>query len=328
MIQRQELDFTPQNTILEEVLFDVDIVDLQTSGNLFGRYRGISVPSHKALLNQKTGEVLSVVSKNYRVLTNREALELGKKAFHDLFPLVNKDEFIPYKVITSKKKSYCIIDLVHKSVNFNVWEQETWLPFLRITNSYNRMFALSFEVGFVRKLCSNGVIFDKKTVKVKYLHTNEGIPANVSVDVSAFRKLEADFRNHLVNLKRFYFPSRYMFPLLCKVLEVKHTFDSSNPFARAEEERFYRLRKDVKELSKSYFEDSGDNAFSALNVLTDVVSHQDSYKSLANFAIRANMLYLRTSDWVRTFTEEAEKRDFVLDNYLKDFLLDPILEKQ
>jgi len=318
------IDFTPATNELQDVLFDVSLVNIATVSKetLFPEqdFNGLKVPGYKALINARDREVLCVVSDNYRLFTNKDALELGKKAFVELFPIVKPEELIVHKVISSKRKTFCHIDLIHRKVNYKVWKQETWLPFLRITNSYNRMFALSYELGFVREICSNGFIFDKKTIEVKYRHTNKGIPAKIKVDVNKLKNLEQEFIEHLLNLKRFYVSKKDIFPMLCKALELKFKFDNKkNPFTNRQKENFINLRETAFRLAKEYTIKDGENAFSALNVMTDIISHQNLYKNLFNFSLRANSYSHKISRWMREFTESAEKRDFNLDKYLGDY---------
>jgi hypothetical protein len=323
-LQNKKLDYTPATNELQDVLFDVALVNVKTDSKetlfLDKDLNGIKVQGYKALINTKDKEVLCVVSDNYKVFTNKDALELGKKAFSQLYPEVDIGELIVYKVIAPKRKTFCHIDLIHKKVNFNVWKQETWIPFLRITNSYNRMFALSFEIGFVRKLCSNGVIFDKETVKVKYLHTTVGIPAQIKVDTSKLKILEKEFINNLLNLKRFYVHKKDIFPMFCKALELNFNFDNvNNPFNNQQKRNFINLKETALRLAKDYTDQDGENAFSALNVMTDIISHQNQYQNLINYSLRANGYYRKISKWMHQYTEAAEQRDFNLEKYLGDY---------
>lgn len=324
MHKLNELDFSSATNELNEVLYDVKLISVATSTgeSLFdGIYDNIKASNYKAVVNTKSKNIICIVTNNYNLITNQQALDMGKKAFKQLFPSIKTEELIPYKVISPKSKSYCFIDLIHKKVNFNVWEQETWLPFIRVINSYNRTYALTFELGFVRKVCSNGVIFDKKTIKVKYSHS-EGIPIDISADVSKLKILEADFINHLTNLKRFYIKPEHVFALLCKSLDLKFNFENknNNPFLQKQIEKYENLKKLTAEKSKMYLKKDGDNVFAAFNVITDIISNQNLYDNLPNYSIRANGYYHKISNWMREFVELAESRDFKMEKYLEDFL--------
>lgn len=84
---------------LNEVLFPVRKINMLTSEkeSLFGNsdLDQIPVTGYKALVNVRNKEVLCVVSNNYRLITNQEALDLGKKAFCQLFENINIEDLIP-----------------------------------------------------------------------------------------------------------------------------------------------------------------------------------------------------------------------------------------
>jgi hypothetical protein len=160
----KEIDYQPATNPLNEVMFDVALQsiysDFKPQNPLFKE--PISTKNYLAVVNQNNGNILSVVGSNYKLIPNKDALEMGKRLFALLYPTVKTDDLIPFKVIAPNSLASVHIDLIHKNVNFKVWEQEEWLPFLRVSNSNNRIRTLTFEIGFVRKLCSNGVLFNKK----------------------------------------------------------------------------------------------------------------------------------------------------------------------
>jgi hypothetical protein len=67
--------------------------------------------------------------------------EIIKKAIIEYYDIHSKD-LIPFKIITSQALTTCHIDLIHKDVKLDKWHQDTWLPFVRISNSFNRTLAL------------------------------------------------------------------------------------------------------------------------------------------------------------------------------------------
>lgn len=314
------IDFKPATHELDELMFKVELVKLSAVGeqqNLFSsiQERAIEVPGYFAVLNKDSVKVMSVVSSNYKLITNREALEWGKVAFNMLFPVVNVNDLIPYKVIAPKSMASCHIDLIHKGVRFDVWEQETWLPFLRISNSYNRTQTLSFELGFVRKLCSNGVLFNKKTVKVKYPH-NKGQEITLNVDVEQLRPLEDKFKLSCSNLKTVYMDPTMMFALVCLVFGLN--LEISEGRRERQVEVLERMKESVHRLTQLYFGSLGENAYAALSVLTDIISHQDQHRSISSFSLNPNSYYYRAADWVIDFAEKSSSHDFSFANYLAD----------
>ena len=316
MSRFKTIDYTSATHKLNEILFDVSAVNLITTDAFNKDLSNLNVDNYVAIVNENNKQILSVVSKKYHLFTNKQALELGKQAFVQLFPSCKIEELIPFKVIAPSTKTFCHIDLIHKDVNFNAWEQETWLPFVRITNSYNRTFSLAFELGFVRKLCSNGVIFDKQTIKVKFNHTKGSIPVSIVSDVSKLKKLENEFKEHLLNLKRFHINRKMSFAIICKALNL----DWKDHDGDDKQHAYINFKTKALELTNVYMDIDGECAFAVMNVMTDLVSHQDDYKNIPLFNMRANQYYNRISTWMVDYCKEAEKRDFKVDAYLGQFI--------
>lgn len=212
---------------LELIMFPVALINLFTEQftNESGDVKTFKVDDYKAVINLRTTEIYSVVSNDYYLLTNKEALELGKKVFVKLFPFIEKDDLMLLNVSFSKRLTFSFIDLIHKSVKFDVWEQETWLPFLRITNSYNRTYAFTLELGFVKEVSWAGIIFDKKTIEIKKVHSGPIDFNKIKADISSLQKVQAEFINYMLNLKRFLVPGKYFFPLVLKALQLDYNFE-------------------------------------------------------------------------------------------------------
>lgn len=139
---------------------------------------------------------------------------MGKYVLCKLFPMVSEKDLVPFKIITSQAFTSCHIDLIHKDVNLDKWKQDTWLPFVRVSNSFNRTFALPFELGFVRNLCSNGFIFNKEFIPVKYSHIKGVIPSIVDIDTSGLKGFEINFVKYLNSLSKINVGREYVFPLV------------------------------------------------------------------------------------------------------------------
>jgi hypothetical protein len=145
----REIDYESSNAKLQDLLFKVekeklyvDLVPIEPTLFDDSATQLILLDDYNAIVNKSNNEILSVVSRNYNLITNQKALELGKEAFTKLFKV--KADMKVYKVITSSRKTYCHIDLIHENVDLKVWEQDAWFPFIRVTNSYNRTYALAF----------------------------------------------------------------------------------------------------------------------------------------------------------------------------------------
>ena len=83
----------PRLTKLEEVLFPVAEHPVFVSIREKGGERRVPVHHKKAILNQKTSHVLGIVSRSYRLVDNREALEMANQCCRTVFPETKPGEW-------------------------------------------------------------------------------------------------------------------------------------------------------------------------------------------------------------------------------------------
>lgn len=311
------IDYKKPTHQLHDVLFDVKLQPLYSNFQIPKTQTNYSVgsPNYKAVVNQENGQILSVVGSSYRLIPNKVALEMGKELFCQIYPHVKKNDLISYKVVAPESKASAHIDLIHKDVNFNVWKQETWLPFLRVTNSYNRTYALSFEIGFVRKLCSNGMLFNKDTMKIKYVHSKSG-KMDLKTDVSAIDQVEGLFKSQCTILREYAIPKEMMFALVCQIMKLNLKLNDNNQYKR-KIKNLQNLFKNVNDLTANYTNNGEVNAYTALNIVTDLVSHQNVYKNLTGFYFNVRSFYARPTDWMEEFTRKIGTNNFNFNEYLK-----------
>lgn len=319
---KKELDFTPATAELETLMYPVSmhpIVATLGEGNEIKHTN--QTHSHLAIVNETTNEIVSVVSKNYKLLTNKDALKLAKETFSKIFTNVRADDFVPFKVIAPKSGASCHIDLIHKDVNLSEtkWTQDTWYPFLRVTNSYNRTKAYTLELGFVRQLCSNGVIFKKSTVEIKYSHDRLKIE-KIDADLSKLKKLENEFVEHLIKMRELKLKTNNLVGLVCKALNLRFDVFSKNSKKKTREiERFNRTKSIINQIAAGYIEEMDYNGYAIFNILTDFVSHQDQYKIIRGYSINPNAYYRRIGEWSRDILQQMAKEDFKIDSYLEGY---------
>jgi len=151
---------------VQDLLFGVDQVPIEAVIGTNGSTRRIAIPGKKALINKRSGQILGVVSRDYRVVTNQEAVDLAREACGIAFPGISALRWEAKRASAPRTLSYAHINLMHRTHVLNYWDSEIkkddpFVPFLSVTNNFNGAHALRFDIGFMRKHCSNGVILAK-----------------------------------------------------------------------------------------------------------------------------------------------------------------------
>lgn len=281
------------------------------SGGKFSRVAGF-----RAIVDVERGHVFSVVADGYRLVSNEEAIDLGKECFRKVFNESTAEGMEVFNIIAPKTRSFCHIDYIHRNGGFEPWQNDRWVPFLRVTNSYNRTKPLRFDLGFCRWICTNGMIFRSKSITFRYLHTRGEIARGVEFHTTfgEIKVLEREFAEKLHNLKRYYIPKEFMLPLACRVFKISATpEDISRPKRR---ERLIEFRNRVTFLTNKYFEEMGPNGYAALNVISDVASRPKFY--ISDSAV-VDQLQKSSGDWVDGFIREIKNDGFSFEDYLGDY---------
>jgi hypothetical protein len=175
----------------------------------------------------------------------------------------------------------------------------------------------------VRKLCANGFIFDKESIKIKFAHTKGSIPVDFDADVSKLKKFEVEFIDYINNLKRFYVDPKYAFPLVLKALNLKFNV-IEQPESRKEEieyAKFIKARDIILQLTDNYYEELKPTAYAILNVITDVISHENDYRIIPFFQANVNSYYQKPSHWMNHFVKSIQESNFDMEDYLGDYCI-------
>jgi hypothetical protein len=283
-----------RNTNIESLLFPV----IQESVYLKDQAKPIA--GLKAIKGVPDGEsrVFSVVSDNYKLVTNKEALEWGKTIHRRLFPNANADSFEVFKIIAPNTRSYCHIDIIDKNYTLNIWKRELYVPFIRIHNSYNRSLALKFDIGFCRKLCNNGVIFEEKTVRLKFSHTrNELRPEGLDkINLSHLKKLEQEFIERTKKATEIKVPAIHYPALVASIFKKQFKIHHASELVRAQEQkRVDDFKNKVNELAARYQPEFGETAYTLFNVLTDFASNNKD-----NNIAAINGMQRNSGKWLNT----------------------------
>lgn len=300
-----------RNTNISELLFPVECkpVFLENQRKPINGFKAVTGKFENG------GEVIfSIVSNNYQLIANKDAYEMGKEIHGRLFPNATSESFEVFNVISPDTKSFCQIDIIDKNYAINIWEKEIYLPFVRIQNSYNRTRILKFDIGFCRKLCDNGVIFEKGTVSVNFRHTKtsfKGIDIN-KIDVSHLKRMEEDFIKKAKSSTKIELPRKYFIPLAAKVLNRNFNLNEKNEQKR--QLIFEKLNEfilQIESYSDRYIhtENMGETAYAFFNVITDYASNNDNLQASA-----INGLQASCGNWLNLIPTEIIKPTFSWEN--------------
>ncbi len=313
---------SPRKTSLADVLFDVELCPLlvnagKTDGSpaLFDGGNLMRVPKYQAVVDIDRENVLCVVSNEYELVTNKRAIELGKEVFGRVFGAETVNEMEVFNVTVPKTRSFCHIDYWHENDTFEPWQEDKWVPFLRVTNSYNRTRLLRFDVGFCRWVCTNGLIFGHRGATIKYPHSKNAVREIEAVGIKAgdLQKLKLEFIERLNNLKRFHVSRKEMLPLACKVFDIDVNDKVHEHPQRVEQLKDFH--SGFQEMTARYFEDMGENAYAALNVITDIASRPISIY-ISPVAVMDSM-QKKAGSWIDEFIPAIKDDKFQFDEYLR-----------
>jgi hypothetical protein len=98
---------------LDHVLFAVGEHPIFVSVKSPPDEKRISVPDKKAIVHGVTGRVLGIVSRGYRLVSNRQALEWTFQCCGAVFPETHSSEWTVKAVDAPSTGGRCCIDLVH-----------------------------------------------------------------------------------------------------------------------------------------------------------------------------------------------------------------------
>jgi hypothetical protein len=258
----------------------------------------------------------AVVSDQYRLVKNEEALKLGEQCFRQVFSSPTADGMEVFNIIQPSTRSFCHVDFLHKGRTLEPWQGDKWWPYLRMTNSYNRTKPLRFDLGFCRGICTNGVIFGREHIVFRYYHTREQIDVEgkFQVDATRLRKLETVFLEQMHGLKRYFVPEEHMLALACKTFDIEVTEeDLGKPNRR---EQLLEFRSEIARLTAQYFKGLGPNGYAALNVLSDFATRPAAYISPAAMI---DPLQKRCGDMTGIFLQAIQEPTFDFSKFLGPF---------
>ena len=306
-------------TNIEDLLFPVELRPLYTDLEIDGMLTKIKVPNSRIVVNKTTGNLLGVVGINYKLIKNEEAIALGKKCCIELFGNQETENIEIFFFFSHSTASYCHIDLIHKSYVMNLWDEknssDVYIPYVRVTNSYNTSRALRFDVGFCRKICFNGVIFETETIQFKFYH----IKHKLTDEISFTRKNEKigalfnRFKSYATSLKEFEISKEDSLHLILTLFKIKRENEIDFDNKKNNRSEYKSLIENVEQTLGKYIGEIGKNGYSLFNVITDIASH-----SIENRYFRRdiNSMQRLAGNWINSFHEEIAQSDFNINEYI------------
>ena len=301
---------------LKEVFFPVEEQPISWGGFMGS---GIRIPGYKAIIDTSSKKTLSVVSSKYRLVRNIEAYEIADYVVRTVFEGKTLEDFQCYNILMPKSKGSCRIDLIIPNNYNNLFgdKDESWTPFVRISNSYNRTMTLRYEIGFCRWICLNGVIFGQTGINFSITHSDsitrkeiDQLIRSAQLRIGSVGSLWSVFEKKMEKLKSIALPSSSALAIYCKAFDISVNKDD---VTEAQKEILSNRTKQIVEASKQYFKDLGNNAYAMMNVMTDFASFPEW---TPNPSLYVDGYQRKVGKWVDSFIEEYNKQDFNLSAYI------------
>ena len=317
----------PRISSSDELFFPVATRPIYTKRGGAGSGREIPISGRLAVVNVSSDEVLGVVGKNYRLVTNNEACGYARKCAQAVFQDTAEDEWEVFAADAPKSGIYCHIDLRHKTGKLDfgyvmVGKREevpdAYGPYIRVTNSYNGQRALRFTIGCYRKVCKNGLTVPGDLVSFSFAHTRENIQSEIEFVVKHehVRRMQQEFKDSFDALRRYGFERKHGNALVQAILAirmpVKAKEDDERPF-NAFQRDWFRLDGYVDSLYTKYADKLGDNAYAALQAATELAS-----RPMENLCLRKDKHTLQrlAGEWLVDFRRRSQEKKFDLSDYL------------
>lgn len=260
---------------------------------------GHTFSRHWAVVSDDRREVFAIVTEDYRLVSNLRAYEFGRRAFALVFGASAAAGLQLFNVTMPATRSSVHLDLTAEGLGFVPIGDDRWLPFLRVTNSYNRSRALGFTIGVCREICANGLIFGEQSLKLKVPHMADADIERRLLEVFAHRRFDvAECGDKLEKLTRLAVPAERFLAGMLEILEVKPP--AERPRNAARRDAWLRLGPFLRGLGENYHEELGANAYALVNAASEYAS--DVMAPLMSPA-RVDALQFRCGRWVNRTLE-------------------------
>ncbi len=311
----------PRLTKLDDVLFPVEEHPVFVSILANGSERRLPVPDKKAIVNLTNQRVLGIVSRGYRLVSNREALDMAHQCCRTVFPETKPGEWEASAIDAPSTAGYCHIDLAHNTaaLDFSVVpaaeRPDVFGPFIRVTNSYNGLRALAFDIGFYRKICKNGMITRDTIIRFEFTHLRRDIGETIQFEIAKDKlaKFKNAFTDSLAGLRACVMLRPQFEPLIRGVLALRPPQRLKPDIREADDWKI--LGGHLNEMSDRYAGELGENAYAAFNAITEFASHPPENRCVHR---DRHSLQRLAGSWLTSFSAECRKPGFLIESYLTE----------
>lgn len=261
-----------------------------------GRNNIVAFPSKKVIVDASEHKGISIVRKNFYVVSHEEAMQLGCRIFQEIFgvlPSIHQQHLNGTKTdytvdlvsdeckIVINREGYHYhnpyrddhrVDLFQSErvlpmndVRIPNYFKDVYHPFIRVSNFLRDGVSMVIQMGYYRARCSNGMLFDL-SLPLRFSH---------SYFVNTFAKIELDA------LRYFKLNQRYMFTMAEQLWKLMYlsvrrdimgviTYDMFHAQLDAlPNAKQKKLLMELDRLVEKYSVELGENMNAAINVATD-----------------------------------------------------------
>lgn len=301
-----------RNINLEELFFPVISQDIFTKINEGDKL--LKIPGRQVLINASSNIPISVVSDDYEIVTNKDAYKYGSDCLKKLFKLNNNENIEIFNIIRPSTLSFCHMDLVCPIKKFE-HKKENFIPFVRVTNSYNKLFKLYFRIGICRSICENGMIFGEDSIKFSFNHMKgKNDKVNFEIKPDEFDKILNKFKSEIEVLMENKFDFKYSRPMIYKGLGLNPAIHEKT---KKQREFVINLENKISDLLKIYQKSLGDSFYTIYNIITDIGTRGIDDESLLVTKIHSRQA--RAGKWLSSVSQILRNNKFIYADYLRDY---------
>ena len=276
----------------------------------------------KALVNERSGDVVSIVGDRYQVLHNRAALELAVRGCVATFPDTDRAAWKVTWVHAPKTGGYCVLDLSYRPKakplvydwTFAPGHVERYEPFFQVVNGYNGRTAFSLRFGVIRLVCENGLLGLESVKLASIAHDRLDMVASIETAIQAadFSRQADRIKAQLGRLWLVEIPREQFAPVIHAVLGIRRPKRMDEKVLLAWRE----LRRGVEEKSNGYVAELGSTAYALTAALTDLATSAPAGRPFI-FRERHSLQRL-AGRWMRDFVSKVEQPGFDLAAYIQE----------